>query len=173
MQVTVDLNDLETIIYATAAIKQVESALASRRHDPFVKTHLEYMEAHNNLVAVMNGARRAEAGTAIPWDGELSKEEIAALKKLHSALTKGYVVEITADARMDKHSSGYLPVDDLASKGCVKIGQCVKGAIWPGQTQPDLKSVPQFAVMITPRGVSKLEAALRPPQKELNLEKGE
>ena len=157
MQVSVELKDLETLLYAAAAIKQIEQVLVQRKHDPFVKPEQEYKQAHDNLVAAMNSATRANSRvTVIEWDGSLTDEEIDYLKSVSSSLMKRIVPEVNAKERFD------LPIDTLAAKGCVKIGQCVKGAIWPGQTQADLKSTDMFAVMITPRGRSKLEEAMTP-----------
>ena len=156
MQVAVELKDLETLLYVTAAIKQIEQVLVQRKHDPFVKPEQDYKQAHDNLVAAMNSATRANSGTAIPYDGPLTDKEIDYLKSVSSSLMERIVPEVNAKERFE------LPIDTLAAKGCVKIGQCVKGAIWPGQTQADLKSTDMFAVMITPRGRSKLEEAMIP-----------
>lgn len=160
MQVTVDLKDLETIIYSTASIKQIEHVLAARKYDPLVKSELEYKSAHDNLVFAMNSAIRAQNQTMTSWDGELTEEELDYLKSLSSSLMERIVPEVDAKKRFE------LPIDQLAAKGCVKIGQCVRGAIWPGQTQADLKAVDLFAVMITPRGRTKLEESLKPKQDE-------
>ena len=40
--VTVDLADLEKLVFAAAAIKTIESALQQRRNDPFVREHLDF-----------------------------------------------------------------------------------------------------------------------------------
>src|SRR5690348_875382 len=110
MKVEVDLKDLETIIYASAAIKSIEAALAGRQHDPFVKPHLQYTEAHNNLVFAMNSARRKTADTVIPWEGELSDSEI---RFLHD-LDKQKIIEIQSEERsVDR---GFHIVDVLAAK---------------------------------------------------------
>lgn len=152
MKVEVEIEDLETIIYATGVIKTLESALQSRKQDPFVQPHLDYTNAHNNLVAAMNSARRSESNdTKVQWDGELAKDEIKFLQKFDFAP----VFEATPEYRSKNDV-----VDNLASKGCVRIGQRVAGAIWPGETRPDLMPVAGFAVAITQRGRDKLKKAL-------------
>lgn len=148
MKVEVDFEDLERIIYATAIIKMIESALQSRKQDPFVQPHLNYTEAHNNLVEAMNHAKRADAGTKTEWDGALTDKEIKLLKqfKAHG------VFEVTGTFRFKNEH-----VDTLAAKGCIRIGTMVKGAVWPGQERPDIKATENFALAITRRGQDKLE----------------
>lgn len=119
MKVEVDLEDLETIVFATAVIKNIETQLASRIEDPFVKPHLDYSKAHNNLVTVLNSAKRSQADTKTPWDEKLDKKEIDLLKEFG----KVSVFEVAGDFRM-----GQSEVDSLAAKGCLHIGQLVAGA---------------------------------------------
>ena len=152
MKVEVELEDLETIIFATAAIKTIEGALASRKQDPFVKPHLEFTNAHNNLVAAMNSARRATAGTVTQWDGVLDKNEIKLLKEFDTV----NVFEVDGSYR-----ALHKEVDTLMSKGCIRIGQLVAGAVWPGEPKADIKPVEGFALAITQRGRDKLEQALK------------
>lgn len=148
MRVEVELEDLETIVFATAALKTIEAALRSRREDPFVKPHLEFGTAHNNLVAAMNGARRsAAADTATLWDGTLSKKELELLEQF----IKSPVLQIDGTFRTEHDE-----VDSLVSKGCLRMGQLVQGAVWPGESRPDIQAVPGFALTITQRGKEKL-----------------
>lgn len=151
MKVEVELEDLETIVFATAVINTIETALQQRKQDPFVKPHLAYSLAHGNLVAAMNGARRASADTATQWDGELDKEELKFLKEFIT----NPVIEIDGAYRL-KHQE----VDRLMAKGCIRCGQLVAGAVWPGESKADIKPIAGFAIAITPRGRDKLEKAL-------------
>lgn len=151
MKVEVEIEDLETIVFATAIIKTIESQLQTRKVDPFVKLHLEYSRAHDALVAAMNGARRSEAATATPWDGELDDKEIKLLKEF----VKSPVFEVTPEFRVKTKQ-----VDSLMAKGCIRIGQLVSGAVWPGEQRPDLRPVEGFALAITPRGSDKLSKLL-------------
>lgn len=148
MKVEVEIEDLETIIFATAVIKTIEGQLAARKQDPFVRPHLAYSVAHDNLVAVMNGARRAVADTKTEWDGELDEDELSFLKELDT------VILLEVDGTFKRKSKW---IDSLASKGCLQIGQCVEGAVWPGADRADLKTVQRFAIKITKRGRDKLE----------------
>jgi hypothetical protein len=152
MKVEVELEDLETIIFATAIIKQIESSLAARKQDPFIRPHLDYNQAHDALTLAMNSARRANTNTATQWDGELNDNEIQLLK----ILVVNPVKEISAGYRKQ-----YEEVDTLAAKGCIRIGQQVIGAVWPGADKADIKPYGGFSLMITQRGKDKIEKILK------------
>jgi hypothetical protein len=148
MKVEVELEDLETIVFATAIIKTFEGALQQRKQDPFVQPHLDYTKAHNALTLAMNSARRSEnSGTLIAWDGELDAKEI----KLLEQFVEVPVFEIDGEYRK-KHRE----VDSLMAKGCIRIGQCVAGAVWPGESKADIRPIAAFALAITSRGKEKL-----------------
>lgn len=152
MKVEVEIEDLETVVFATAALKTIEGALQSRKEDPFVKPHLNFTPAHNNLVAAMNGARRSvTADTATLWDGELNEKEI----KLLQLFVASPVHEVDSEYRK-RHTE----IDSLASKGCLRIGQLVAGALWPGESKPDIRPIEGYALTMTPRGTTKLYQAL-------------
>lgn len=151
MKVEVELDDLETLIFATSVIKVIEGALQQRKSDPFVKPHLEYTQASEALTAAMNGARRSQADTKIAWDGALSHNEADLLKEFVASNT----FEITGEFRLKTKE-----VDSLAAKGCIRIGQLVSGAVWPGQPQADIRPVEGFALAITQRGKDKLAGLL-------------
>ena len=152
MKVEVDIEDLETIVFATAAIKTIESTLAARKTDPFVQTHLAYTQAHDNLVGAMNAARRGVAkDTLVEWDGELTKKE----KKILTDCVIHEHIKIAAADRLETPE-----IDSLAAKGMVLIGQSIYGASWPGQSRPTLKPLPEYLVMATPRGRQKYEDTL-------------
>lgn len=152
--VTVDLDDLTTIVMATGVIKLIEGVLVSYKKDPFVHAHLDYSAAHDRLAAVMRNAARAEAGTATDWDGELTKDEIKFLKIVDNA-PNGLL--ISSDYRLSKENKH---VDTLAAKGCIQLGQLVSGAIWPGAKLPEFVTNPKgYAVRMTDRGRQKLHEA--------------
>jgi hypothetical protein len=152
MKVEVEIEDLETIIFATAIIKTIESQLRSRKEDPFVQPHLDYTRAHDALVLAMNSARRATADTKIQWDGELSAKEIKFLQQFAACP----VFEVDGEYRKKRDE-----VDSLAAKGCIRIGQLVSGAVWPGEPKADIRPVSGYAIMITKRGNEKLGQVLR------------
>lgn len=151
IKVEVDIADLETLVFATAAIKAIESALQLRLNDPFVKPHLDFTEAHNRLTGAMNQARRATLQTAINWDEPLTSKELDFLYDL-SKRKEGLRVGISGSARIEESA-----IDSLAAKGCIRIGQEIIGAIWAGETRPDIKPLPSFSVMLTARGRQKFE----------------
>src|SRR5208282_323832 len=120
--VTVDLADLETLVFATAAIKAIEGALAGRKNDPFVKKHLDYTAANDRLATAMRNATRPEAYPE--WDEALTSEEYLALRRVEKA-DQG-VLAIGFRSKRD-----YF--DGLSSKGCVIIGTAIDGYVWAGE----------------------------------------
>jgi hypothetical protein len=168
--VTVDLADLETIVFATGAIKAIESALASRRQDPFVRPHLDYTAAHDRLATAMRNALRAEAGTLVPFDEPLTKTELRALRYVLDATDpnkgahkKSGVADWFVISGADKAAEGekMSVYDRLAAKGCLQIGQFVTGVVWAGAPAPEVKADPDrgFAAKITDRGRAMLTAS--------------
>jgi hypothetical protein len=164
MKVEVELEDLETIVFATAAIKQIENALSGRKNDPFVRPYLQYSEAHSNLTTAMTHAKRSKEAYATPWNGELSEEEITYLQSLdafdrnkerRNSLNPDGYDKVSGDQRI-KHQE----IDSLLAKGCIKMGTLCYGVLWSGESQPSLRQTPEFATMITPRGRTKLEEVL-------------
>lgn len=150
--VTVDIEDLERLVWATAAIKQIEAALAQRSRDPFVRPHLDFAAAHDRCAAAMRNARRAEAGTAIAWDGALEQDEAVYLGTLKVKGSEGLVHLISGSERLQ-----HPEVDRLSAKGCVVIGQCAAGVHWAGQDTIEWRASPEFAVKVTPRGRDKFK----------------
>jgi len=160
MKVEVDIKDLETLVFATAAIKKIETALSTRKHDPFVKPYLEFNEAHNNLTTALTHAKRSQnsANYATPWDGELSIKEIKYLQDVACYTT----YKTVSGEERNPASQGYNDVvDSLMAKGCIKMGQLVSGIVWSGEDQPFLEKMPSFGVAITPRGREKLAKAIK------------
>ena len=152
-EVTVDLADLETLVFATGALKTIEGALHSRRQDPFVVPHLNFTEAHNRLAAEMRNATRAKADTVVPWDEPLEAYERAFLHLVVEREDHGLPVTVLADYRLD-----HPEIDRLMCKGAIIMGQLCKGILWGGKS--DIQWAPDpsgFAVASTARGRKKLE----------------
>ena len=144
--VTVDLEDLETLVMTTGVLKTIEGALAQRKVDPFVRQYLDFTAAHDRLASAMRNARRVEAGTLVPWDGELSVLEVALLRDVH-------------DKEMGILGIGCHKEDwnTLLAKGCVTMGSEVNGILWAGEKLPDIRITPDYySVRITDRGREKL-----------------
>lgn len=164
--VNVDLADLETIVFATGAIKAIESALANRLVDPFVRPHLDYTAAHDRLATAMRNAARAAAGTLVAFDEPLTKTEVKALRYILDATDPGRkkpgVADLFVISGMDKAGLGedMSIYDRLAAKGCVQIGQFITGVVWSGAPSPEVRADPErgFAAKITDRGRALLTA---------------
>lgn len=148
--VTVDLSDLERIVFATSAIKGVEAALTQAKNDPFVRPHMQYAEAHDRLASAMRNAMRSEANdTLVKFDEPVTKGELKLLRQCPN----DRVITIQATEK--------TAWDPLSAKGCIEMGTLVTGYIWPGKERPDLFPNPEgYAVRITPRGISKREELL-------------
>lgn len=159
--VTVDLDDLTTIVFATGVIKTIEGALASRRNDPFVRPHLDFTEAHERLATAMRNASRREAGTAVNFDEPLTRNEVRKLRDILKVIdnVRGPGINLSwfRISGPDKAEGEY---DSLAAKGCIRIGQAVTGVIFAGENKPSL--VPDaergYLVEVTDRGRAMLTA---------------
>lgn len=170
--VTVELEDLETIVFATSVIKTIEGILNARKNDPFVRPHLDFTEAHDRLATAMRNATRAAAGTAVNFDAPLTKTEARTLRSMVDALSDrgdGIKLPWYRISGPDKAAPGQLmgEYDVLAAKGCIRIGQFVTGIVWPGAPAADIKADPErgFGAEITARGRTKLaefEAGSKP-----------
>ncbi len=152
--VTVDLEDLKTLVFATGVIKGIDTAITAAKRDPFVRPLLA--ETHERLATAMRHAERSAANgsTVIGWDDPLSDEEVKFLRRLNPGPNgQAELSRITSGDRM----SGRFPVDALACKGTLVIGQCLVGVLWAGSETPEWKLDPfLIALKITPRGVAKL-----------------
>lgn len=150
--VTVELADLEKLIFGAAAIKPIEAALAQRQRDPFVREHLDFAEAHDRLATAMRNATRATAGTAVKFDEPLTKSELRNLRYIHEATdpdkgsSKWFVI-----SKSDRATGEY---ESLAAKGHIQIGQFVTGIVWAGAPAADIKADPErgFGAKMTARG---------------------
>jgi hypothetical protein len=149
--VTVDLADLEALVFSTGAMKSIEGILATRKNDPFVRPHLDITAAHQRLAAEMRNAKRAAAGTAVAWDEPATTAEQAWLARFE----ENPVIHVSAERR-NPSTDRYDPaVDRLAAKGMLVIGQVVSGVLWAGEERPEL--VPDttiYALKITARGMA-------------------
>jgi len=158
--VTVDLADLEKLVFAAAAIKTIESALQQRRNDPFIREHLDFTEAHTRCTQAMREASRRNAGTAVPYDEPLTKEEAKALQYVRDAVTNpdrgksGPVMFNISVADKAAEGQAMSVYDRLQAKGCLKVGQWSIAIVWPGEDRPNLWPDPErgFGAVLTDRG---------------------
>src|ERR1700743_2886158 len=110
MKAEIEVEDLETLVFATAVIKQIEQNLRSRKEDPFVKPHLDYSKAVDAATLAMNSARRANSDARTAWDGDLSKDEIKFLQQFLTSPS----FEVDGEFRKEHDE-----IDSLAAKGCI------------------------------------------------------
>lgn len=157
--VTVQLEDLEALVFSTGVIRGIEGALAAFHRDPFSHPKIPLSEAHNRLASAMRNAMRAQAGTLVNWDEPLTDEELKLLRRVEKGENKLPWIIIPPAEKAPKGSEAMSLVDRLMCKGCVVVGQLARAIVWsdsPGH--PALQADPTgFAVKITPRGKQKLE----------------
>jgi hypothetical protein len=146
--VMVDLDDLETLVMTTGALKTVEQALNARKSDPFVRAHLDFTDAHDRLASQMRNARRSQnKDTVIEFDGKLTEAELGYLTQLEESLA-GYFLY-----HDEKYSNSRLNITSLQAKGMVHRGRYLNGVLWEGENHPQLKEDTKgFAVKLTQRG---------------------
>lgn len=149
--VTVDLDDLEKLVFGSGALKTIEGALVQRKEDPFVKPHLDFTDAHNRLAGVMRQARRNPADTVVDFNESLTDDEKYALRQVRPGFS------ITPEMKMPKAGEVMSVYDRLAAKGCVVMGQLLVGVLWADNPRPEVSPDPRgFAIKLTSRGVQKL-----------------
>lgn len=158
-EVTVQLEDLEALVFSTGVINTVEGAIAIFRRDPFSHPKIPLSEAHSRLAAAMRQATRAQAGTLVNWDEPLTEEERKLLQRVEKGENKLPWIIISPDEKAPKSGQPMSLVDRLMCKGCVVMGQLAYGIVWSDNPEyPALQADPSgFAVKITPRGKQKLE----------------
>lgn len=159
MNVTVDYDDLERIVYAASAIKQIEGALVSFRRDPMVQRLGDFIPAQKRLESAMRNAKRAELGTLVNYDEPLTPEESSNLAYIKAACEDrdppGGLFGLFVISPEDKAEPGRAmsPYDRLAAKGMIEIGQFVQGVVWAGADAAQLTADPKgYAARLTARG---------------------
>ena len=149
-EVSVDLDDLKALVYATGAVKAIEQTIIQARRDPFSAPYMTM--SHGRIAqAILHAERSARSGeTATGWDDPLSDGEVDLLMKCGD--------ERMPFERFTRANRASMPIDSLASKGMIIIGQCVHAVIWAGaSTVSDvIADGVWFAVKVTPRGEKKL-----------------
>lgn len=159
--VAVDIEDLERLVFATSVLKTIEGALASYKEDPFVKPHLDFTSAHNRLASVVrNFHRSARQDTLIKFDAPLEPDEIAMLRELDSTEQDTPWRLLSVKDKLPKRGEEMSVFDRLAAKGCIVMGNFMKGVRWADDPKPQLQADPSgFAIKLTDRGRQKLLAA--------------
>lgn len=157
-EVTVDLDDLEKLVFAGAAIKSIEAALDQRKRDPFVKPHLDFTEAHSRLAGAVRKARRNPDDTVVNPNEPLTDVERKALREAQLTLIEGYSFTVTPHMKLPKNGEVMCVWDRLSAKGCIVLGHYVSGVIWAGDDRPTVHTDPKgYALKITDRGLAALK----------------
>jgi hypothetical protein len=101
--VTVQLADLERIIFAASVIKPIENALAAFKNDPFVKPHLAFGEAAKRLEEAMRRAQRSAASargdTLVDYNAPPDETEMELLRSLFEKTDGGMTFGLRRDRR--------------------------------------------------------------------------
>jgi hypothetical protein len=156
--ITVNLEDLETLIFAAGAMKPIEIAMDTRKRDPFVLKELPITAAINRLATEARSARRSKETYATPWDGELNDDEqawLAAVCDPYNPNEKGRR-RAPFDIIPEDHL-GEEAIHTLNAKGMLVIGTSVRGVVWPGAEQAEIwpEANTRFYLMPTTRGLRK------------------
>ncbi len=159
--VTVDLADLEALVFASAAVKNIEALFAVRKQDPFVQPHLEVSASLERCAAAMRNAKRAAAGTVVNWDEPLTKVQANALRYVLKAMNEkksGWQLFVISPEDKAARGEQMSVFDVLAAKGCLRMGQFVDGVLWAGSAAADIKADAEkgYAAQVTDRGRKKL-----------------
>ncbi len=151
--VTVELEDLKALVYATGAMKAIEAAILQAKRDPFAAPHIK--SSHDRVAnAVRHAERSARSGeTAVAWDAPLEPEELKVLRR---------IADPGEALRRVRRSRAYeFCLDELSAKGMIDIGGPATCVLWAGDSQAsELVVDPAWlAVRITERGRSALKEA--------------
>jgi len=145
MNILVNIEDLETLVWATSVLKTVEGALATRKIDPFVRPHLDFTAANDRCAAIVRDARRQMSGTLVVWDEVLSEGDEKRLRRVDE---NGILELSNIDQKVE--------YDTLAAKGYVVIGTGVSGTVWSGEKHADINPTHRYRVKVTDRGRAKI-----------------
>ena len=121
--VTVDADDLETLLFSVNAIQGVEAALKARERDPLVLAKKgRISEAHDRLAAQWRRAKRPEP--EMPTEAD-----IAELRRL-------FVIdgEVAASASLTEYPMRLAQALQLVESGPVWVGVKVD---WPAPSVPE------------------------------------
>ena len=144
--VTVDADDLETLLFSVNAIQGVEAALKARERDPLVLAKKgRISEAHDRLAAQWRRARRPEPEA--PTEGDIAQLRLMFAKGNVEAVVKEFPTRLVQGLQLVEAG----PIWDG-----IKID-------WPAPSTSEFRQSPsdprglRYAVRLMPRG----EAALR------------
>lgn len=140
--VTVDSDDLEALLFATAAIKKIEEALRSVKDDPMVKLQkVSLRDAHDRLATSWRNGTRVNEDPI--YDAPLRLAEVKVLQTL------------VRQPALPQNSVDPTLLSDLRRKMMVEMGTLYKisAAKWGNKQEEDRKVMnEQLVLRITQRG---------------------
>ena len=162
--VEVDLDDLEALIFVSAAIKNIEGALMSFRRDPFVQSAQgKFIPAQKRLEVACRNAKRSAApkdgpyykNTMVHFDEPMLTENKKLLVSLYASRNQHGLVRVQTHASSleAKHGPVKLALDSLSVRGMIEVGNYVDGGLWLGDDFPIIGVNHEFyMVRFTARG---------------------
>lgn len=147
--VTVDSDDLEAVLFTTAAIKSIEAVLSQRRDDVQVKQAAPQLAAaHDRIATAWRRATRVQQDPL--WDVPLTQAEVILLARIRD---EGPVWEGPLQS-----------LRTVRQKGMVEVGDLVEVRRW-GDI-PHETTVLGVIARLTARGMDALAALPAPPKQE-------
>lgn len=147
--VQVQAEDLETLLFATGAIKDIENALNQRARDTFyLRVESRITQAHNALATEW---RRATREPHPEWNQPISDSDVCLIRELWPA-----VEDPTLDVRFFPkevpNDPGFMPrIRSLRNKGMIEVGNKQEVIFWGDRASENIGAV-KLVVNLTPRG---------------------
>ena len=143
MNVTVDYEDLEALLFATGAIKDVESAIKGRDRDPLAKSAASRLTAaHDRVAAAWRRAKREPPP-------EPSVGEVEELRRMFTGPDGARLSEAITDTYPQNFAQHLLLVESGPIWEGVKID-------WPAPSTPEFRPsgqrMPRYGVRLTVLG---------------------
>ena len=158
--VTVDAKDLETLLFATGTIKQMEAAMAQHKIDPLVKMAKgRFTDAHERLNKAWNNATREEHPL---FHQPATVDELSALIDLYNYVIDNYNPEkLTLPIwdhlkRMGNPDMLHPVFKTLRIKRYVELGNAFTNICWGDSGEVEGKTHPRVLLRITARGMKVL-----------------
>ncbi len=189
--VTVDSDDLKTLLFATAAIKGVENALKQAKDDPFLMDLTPPLtEAHDRLAKAWRGAERKatmperfspateqEIKQLQAWwpkheddSEELFRFQPRRAGELPQPSHAALAAEATSGAGIyhGEAKAAWRETRSLAARGLIELGQRVDIMLWSESGERHQRTAPEIWMRITQRGIDAIRAAEAPPNTQEN-----
>lgn len=149
--VTLDVDDVEALLFSVNALQGVENALAAKQRDPMVASAKGRLSAaHDRIASEWRRAKRPE--TEAPGENDLFA--------LHSLFID------TDDQHLTTAMLNHYPRRLAQDLQLVESGPCWEGMKidWPAPSTPEFRmgtTEIRYAARLTPRGDAALEAFRR------------